>query len=267
MTYYFDRLPFPADSRLTGIWAGRRVTRAHDGVVVTGHLIALPGYQDGEVESDFLSSHLHLSAGGFHGLYPDGTPWVFLIQIAPEGIGSLVGIDDPHWAPRDSLQRALRFNHEAEVVDEDLLDRDRLLGVYSWAGVSPDDVALWPVADLVKGLMAECCYVSLDDVVAGYAAGCAFPGVEHDCQADVFSDVFAAWAQGRLAGLAPEGGDDDEGGDEDEWFTLAEIRRWPWAELEAIALEYGVRTRKRSGKKRSRARILADLAEAGEADG
>ncbi|MDO8306844.1 MAG: hypothetical protein Q7V58_00610 [Actinomycetota bacterium] len=262
MRYYFDRLPFPADSRLTGIWAGRRVTQALEGVVVTGHLIRLPGYQDGEIESDFLSSHLHLSAGGFHGLYPDGTPWVFLIQIAPEGLGSLVGIDDPHWAPRDSLQRALRFNHEAEVVDEDLLDRERLLAVYAWAGVGPDDVALWPVSDLVKGLMAECCYVDLDDVVAGYAAGCAFPGVEHDCQADVFSDVFAAWAQGRLADLVPQAEDDDD----DEWVTLAEIRRWPRAELEAIAHEYGVRTRKRSGKKRSRARILADMAEVTEDD-
>ena len=264
MTYYFDRLPFPPDSRLTGIWAGRRVTQAHDDVVVTGHLIRLPGYQDGEVESDFLSSHLHLSAGGFHGLYPDGTPWVFLIQIAPEGLGSLAGIDDPHWAPRDSLQRALRFNHEAVVVDEDLLDRERLLAVYSWAGVDPEEVAHWPVADLVQGLMAECCYVDLADVVAGYAAGCAFPEVEHDCQADVFSDVFAAWAQGRLAGLVPEGADQDD--EDDEWFTLDEIGRWPWAELEAIAQEYGVRTRKRSGKKRSRARILADMAEVAEDD-
>ncbi len=49
-----------------------------DEEVAIGHLISFPDNQDAGLESDFLSSQMPFNVGGFSGLYPDGSPWMFI---------------------------------------------------------------------------------------------------------------------------------------------------------------------------------------------
>ncbi len=114
---------------------------------------------------------------GFGGVFPDGQPWLFVLQKAPADVAvRLLGIDDPAWPLRDSLFRALRFNDGAVITDEYVWSRWDLLRIYEWKGIDPDAVIDWPVADLLLGLLTECCYADLGGVVDGRTAGCAFPG-------------------------------------------------------------------------------------------
>jgi len=89
-----------------------------------------------------------------------------------------------------------------------------LIQAYWERGVEPDAVSDWPVAALLGGLLAECCNVLLTDIVDGYPTKCAFPGVEHACEADVFKDVFARWAARQIPPpgvVAVEGFESDRG--------------------------------------------------------
>lgn len=64
--------------------------------------------------------------------------------------------------------------------------------------MDPAHIDDWTVPDLLMGLLAECCYVPLPDIVAGRITQCAFPDVDHNCEHDVFTDVFARWDAGHL---------------------------------------------------------------------
>jgi hypothetical protein len=262
MTHFFNRLMFPDFSRITGIWTNQDWGTPTDDDLAIGHLVRLPADQDPSLESDFLCSHMPFHVGGFSGLYPDGSPWLFILQVAPAGASILVGEDDPLWVMRDHLTRALRFNKGADVEDELSWDRERLELAYGSVGVEADEVATWSVDGLIRGLLTECCYVDLSDVVAGCEDGCAFAAVEHDCTGDVFTDVFTRWAQGQLSVPEPPPGppvtrpgryfDDDAAVDEEflEAFSDKALR--------LIAEELGIRTRKQKSKKwRSRERIIA----------
>ncbi len=78
MTHFYNRLLFPPDSRMTGIWSNSWVDEPTGDEVAIGHLISFPDNQDAGLESDFLSSHMPFNVGGFSGLYPDGSPWMFI---------------------------------------------------------------------------------------------------------------------------------------------------------------------------------------------
>ena len=198
MAYLFDTFWFEPGSRMTGMFTARAAAKSDADVVVLATQVQLGRDQDGSVECDFLQSLLPFSCGGFHGVGPDRDPWVVLLQIAPATAASLVGADDPAWPMVDAMDRALRFNPEAQVQDEARWTRSDLLDIYEQAGVEPASVADWPTADLLHGLLAECCYVPLEQVVAGRLTQCAFPDLDHECEHDVFRDVFAMWTTGQL---------------------------------------------------------------------
>ncbi len=233
MTHFYNRLPFPPDSRMTGIWSNSWVDEPIGDEVAIGHLINFPDNQDAGLESDFLSSHMPFNVGGFSGVYPDGNPWMFILQKAPADVSRrLMREEDPHWLMRDSLQRALRFNHEARIVDELTWTRGKLEFAYALEGIDIADIADWTITDLIRGLLTECCYVELSDIVDRYAAGCAFPDIEHDCAGDVFTDVFARWGIGLLQRPEPQDNDDDDNmSDEDstreplEGKTLRDLKK------------------------------------------
>jgi hypothetical protein len=260
MTHLFNRLQFPGYSRITGIWTNQAWTGRTDSDVAVGHLIRLPWDQDPSLEGSFLCSHLPFHVGGFSGLYPDGSPWLFILQVAPADASALVGEDDTLWTLRDGLSRALRFNHEAGVVDELAWDRDGLGFAYAEAGVGEAEIADWSVSDLMRGLLTECCYVELFDVVDGYSDGCAFPGIEHDCTGDVFTDVFARWAQGLLATPDPDP-DLQDGGDDDLELVVSRelLDSFSDKEVRFVARELGIPTRRRKSKKKRSRRRLIDL--------
>lgn len=263
MTHLYNRLQFPPESRMRGIWTRSDAPTPTDDDIVLGHLIRLPGDQDSDVESDFLTSHLPFNVGGFSGVYADGSPWVFVLQVCPAAAGALVGRpDEALWVMRDAMHRALRFNHEAWIDGELAWNRTLLRMAYGEDGLDTDALTSWPVVDLVRGLLAECCYVDLSDIVAGYADGCAFPGVQHDCTGDVFTDVFQRWSLGELSVPEPPDYEDEvvDGEDDEELVVTRDLlKTLSDRQLRAVAKEIGLRTRRRkSGKWRSR-RTLIDL--------
>ena len=214
MTYFFDTLPFPDGSRMANIWKESWVDDPEDAHLAIGHFVQLPDGQHADVEADFLTSHLPLQVGGFAGVYSDGNPWLFVLQIVPADASAfLAGDDDPLWAARDALDRALAFNPGAEMTLELRWTRNDLIRAYEEGGVQAQQVSDWPVAALLSGLLAECCYVPLTDIVDGYPTGCAFLGIDHACELDVFTDVFARW-QAQLIPQPSEpvttGGEDQE---------------------------------------------------------
>ena len=106
----------------------------------------------------------------------------------------------------DGMKRALRFNPEASVMLERGWTSDELLRCHAGQGVDPARVDDWTVPEFLMGLLAECCYVPLPDIVAGRVIQCAFPDVNDDCEHDVFTDVFARWDAGHLKPEEPSRG-------------------------------------------------------------
>ncbi len=90
--------------------------------------------------------------------------------------------------------------------------------------------------------------------------GCAFPGTEHDCAGEVFTDVLARWGVGLLQ--RPEPQDDHEDNDYKNnvgvWYSIEDLQAMSRPELEVTAKECGIRVRRRNSKKhRSRKRLIA----------
>ena len=216
MPYLFRELTFEPGSRMTGIWTMPGAGVDHDSgreELATVHLVRLGEFDDGAVEARFLSSHLPWCVGGFHGVTATGEPWVVLIQAVPADSAAVVGADDPYWVATADLSTALGYAPAARIPEELNIDREFLLDAYAASDVDPGDVSDWPVTHLLWGLLAECCYVPLPDIVRGRLTQCAFPDEVHDCQHDVFTDVLAHWSTGALQ--PPESSPDftDEDGD------------------------------------------------------
>ena len=190
MAYLLGALAVERGSHLTGV---RRQGTPGGASAVVAQLISLGAGQDADVEADFLCAHLPLCLAGLQGSDPHGTPWVLLLQAGPDAAATLLGTDNVFWAMTDATDRALQYNREGQVIRERGWRQADLLEIYGRAGVEPDQVADWTVAELGLGLVAECCYVPLTQIVAGKAQGCAFPNLDHECTHEVFSDVFAMW--------------------------------------------------------------------------
>jgi hypothetical protein len=193
MGYLFNALPFEPGSRMTGIWDAAVDTEGDDLCVCITKIVLGPG-QDGVVESGFLGAHLPYHFGGFHGVGPDGSPWTVVAQVAPVSAAERVGAASPYWPMVDGLDRALQFNPETWIEASIEMDAARLRYMYDLQDVPTELVADWEVGELVRGLLAECCNVPLKEIAAGRITQCAFPERPHECQHDVFSDVFALWA-------------------------------------------------------------------------
>lgn len=198
MAMLYKEFWFEPGSRLTGIQTGADRVDDSGELLVLASQIQLGSSQDGSVETDFLQSHLPFRCGAFHGVGPDGHPWVVILQVAPASAAGLVGSPDPLWPMCNALDRALGYNPQTHAQSHNAWTRDDLLDFYAMQGMDPAVLDDWSVPDLVRGLLAECCYLPLAQIVAGRVVQCAFPDVDHDCEHNVFRDVFAMWAAGRL---------------------------------------------------------------------
>lgn len=192
MAYLLGALAVEPGSHLAGV--RQHGTPAVAGAVVA-QLIALGGGQDPDVEVDFLSAHLPLHLASLQGSDPHGSPWVLMLQAGTEQAAGLLGTDNVYWPMTDATDRALQYNREGQVKHERGWRHADLIEIYGRAGVEADAVADWTVVELGLGLVAECCYVPLTQIVAGRAQGCAFPNLDHECTQEVFSDIFRMWAQ------------------------------------------------------------------------
>lgn len=190
--YLFDALPFEAGSRMTGIWDAS-VDPPMGEVAVSITKVALGAGQDGVVESSFLAAHLPYHFGGFHGVGPDGQPWAVVVQAAPSLVADLVQAASAFWPLLEGVDRVMNLNPEACIEESLEFLGNHLLDIYELQEVSPELVAGWSVGDLLRGLLAECCNVPLEQIAAGRLTQCAFPDRAHDCEHDVFRDVFALW--------------------------------------------------------------------------
>jgi hypothetical protein len=192
---------------MTGIWQ-----LPWPGDVSTNNLrvliskVRLGQDQDGSVEYDFLSSHLPWAFGGIHGVNAGGNPWLVMVQVAPAKASALVGSQNPWWVMVGGLENAIRYNNEASVSADVGLNAADLVQIYKDSGVDSDLIAEWTISELVQGLIAECAYVPLSQIAEGRLRQCAFTDMDHECQYDVFKDIFAAWVMGLLAANYPEGG-------------------------------------------------------------
>lgn len=195
MAYLFHVLDFPDNSRMTGVWNNTWADAPSGEEYASGHFVRLGPDQHVDVESDFLGSHLPFQVGGFGGAFPDGHPWLFVLQKAPADVA------ERGRTLRASLDTALTYNLEARVTREFLWSRTDLLDIYREQEISVAAVRRWPVADLLRGLLAECAGdnhdITLDDIVDCYP-DCISPDVPHACEADVFTDIFAQWARQTL---------------------------------------------------------------------
>lgn len=216
MAVFFNLLPLEPRSRMTGVWTSRVPDYGNNTLHMCGHFIMLGAGQDADVEWDFIGSHLPFHSGGLTGVGPGGTPWVFIIQVAPD-------LGDPDAAVdrmTDAVSRVLDFNPEAWLCETVSLTREELVSAFADAFVNEDDVADWSFAELVFGLLAECCNVHLPQIAVGRVGQCAFPDDEHECTHEVFTDVFARWMTGALMIDESTLDDDDEDEteeDDDDW--------------------------------------------------
>ena len=198
MGYLFNSLPFSDRSRMSNVWHGPWSDERREEHIAAGHLIDLPSDQHADVESDFLMNHLPFHTGGFAGYSGNGEPFLFVLQQTTLSAHALRrDANDPYAVIRDSLDRALEFNPGAEVSAELHWTRETLVDAYMSRDVAAPAIEGWPVATLLRGLLAECTSITLEDIVSGYRVGCAFPGITHACCGDVFDDVFTQWAQLR----------------------------------------------------------------------
>ena len=230
--YLFDAFDFEPGSRMTGLWHAGVGYNEGEPPVAMASLVQFGPDQHDELESDFFASHLPYHFGGFHGVGPDGHPWAVMLQVAPISAALLGG--DPYWPMLDGLDRAWHYNWEATVLANRCLDHADLVRAYVDRGVDASQVNHWETHDLMFGLLAECCYVPLKQIVAGSVAQCAFPGTDHECFHDVFDDVFALWEAGRLwSPESPLPGPDDAGR---YWWPKAELKKLSTKKLRKRAL-------------------------------
>jgi hypothetical protein len=276
--FIYNEIWFESGSRLTGVWQWRWPGADDaDDLLVLLSKVSLGEGQDGALESDFLSSHVPWAFGGIHGVGPDGAPWVIVVQVAPASASDLVSSGNPWWCMVDALDRTVDFNAEAEVRTHLGLSRTDLIRAYVEAGVPVESLGDWSVPDLVLGLLAECTYVPLQQIVAGAVTGCSLPDIDHECQHDPFRDAFAAWMAGLVAS-PPEPyeeerqgeGDDEESGPDDwtpprrlphpnvRWsWKKGHLRKWSTDRLRLQAVEEGWSAKK--ARKASRRKLVKYL--------
>lgn len=250
MGYFFDTFYFEPGSRMTGVWQAGVDLDTDVELVATASMVRFGRDQHDQLEADFLGSHLPFHFGGFHGVGPDGQPWAMMLQVAPASSADLVGSDSPFWAMSDGLDRALNYNWEAELRAHRGFRRLDLIDIYAQRGIGPAAIEDWTVPELMLGLLAECCYIPLGQIVVGRITQCAFPDTEHECQHDVFSDVFARWGAGQLRGEEPEVPPEEEdpepprrrtkkfgpGRPPEYWWSKKKLRRMSTKKLCRIAL-------------------------------
>ncbi len=267
MGYFFDSFYFEPGSRMTGLWQAGVNLDLDAELVATASLVQFGRDQHDQLEADFLGSHLPFQFGGFHGVGPDGHPWAMMLQVAPASSAELVGSYSPFWPMSDGLDRALHYNWEAELVLDRGFTRLDLVDIYVERGVDRWMLEDWTVPDLMLGLLAECCYVPLYQMAVGRITQCAFPDTEHECQHEVFSDVFAMWGAGELPGDVPELPSAEEeapeppprrakkfgpGRPSEYWWPKKKLRRLSAKKLRRLALGGYWDERKISGMKRKK---------------
>lgn len=196
MSFFTDPIPFSDGTRMTGVWTKARLESVDEEHLVSVHLIELPPDQDSELESTFLSAFLPFRTGGFYIVDEHDRKKLIVIQHCPCDQGSMRAVfTDAAEILKGSLARALEYNPDAWVGWEQFFTRAELLRGYDKHGWPGGLAESWTTTELVHGLLAEMCDVELSDIVLGREKHCAFPDEVHECENDVFLDVFAHWGR------------------------------------------------------------------------
>ena len=194
MSLFANSLPFEPGTRMTHVWTKSRNEDQTINTFVTVHLLRIDDDQDCDLEATLMTRFLPFHTGGFSGFDPHGRPWIVVIQHAPlDETSHFAQIQEPFWVLQNSLERALQHNPSARVLVENRYTRDELLNIYEFDGLSTGGAFSWNTAELIYGLLAEMCEVPLSQLVKGYSNQCAFPKINHECEDNVFSDVFVRW--------------------------------------------------------------------------
>lgn len=168
----------PDGSLVTGIWLHKPDASARR-LLFTA--IDLPDDQDPHVESHVVSEHVDLVIGGIYGRYPDGCTWLILASAGADPKAAICHVN-PFVDPRTVTVNRTFF-------DDDL---SRALGPAA------------PLAAFAQVALLETLGLSIEQCVAAVQSECAFPGSDHECVGDGFTDICAAWCNGELRRLLEE---------------------------------------------------------------
>lgn len=194
MSHFGNSFGFEEGSRLTGVLSQSRVESITVDPVITAHKILLEEGQDGDLETTFIAAFVPFLTAALHGNDVHGRQWMIVFQVLPLDFRkNKLSRQDGREILEKSLVRALEFNTSAQVVNDYWLPRKLLEVPYPERALGGVGVETWTPSELIYGLMAEMCGVSLQEIFDGYWRGCAFPDLEHECESDVFQDVFQRW--------------------------------------------------------------------------
>jgi hypothetical protein len=200
MAWLLDHADLPVGAGLRGVWSSHlSVLDTEEAPALgTGYLMYLPSDSDPYVEATHLETFIEFCAGGVHGQLPNGDYWMFVFLIEPyelamEEFGVFNEGDLSHRLfNRVPLLERIGRRVSGIAFDSDQLRED--LCEYLPRQLH-SEIANWTFPELIMGIQTQLCNVELRTVVSCRVSQCAYPDTEHDCQHDVFADVFAHWGR------------------------------------------------------------------------
>jgi len=207
MALLMSKFKWPEGTSLRGVWSSKLDLPQSEESPLLGcaYYIRLSGDADPFMEATNFEAFLPLCAGGVHGAFPNGSYWMVTFQVKPtDSAYALLGITEESDLLERQLQR-VPFLKAIGVVDDrwysDSGDLRSDLSKY----VTPKLAKFmqdWTIFELIEALQTQLCSVTLKQVVTGRITQCAYPNLDHDCQHDLFVDVFAHWQNNALSGQA-----------------------------------------------------------------
>jgi len=205
MALLMTKFKWTEGTSLRGVWSSKLDLSETEESPLLGcaYYLRLSGDSDPFMEATNFEAFLPLCAGGVHGAFPDGSYWMVLFQIEPaDSPYELFGITEESDLLARQLQRVPFLKAIGTVDDRWYFDTDELRSELSTYVSLKQAKSMkdWSMFELLKALQTQLCSVTLEQVVTGRITQCAYPDLDHDCQHDVFSDVFAQWGQPMQGG-------------------------------------------------------------------
>ncbi len=207
MALLMSKFEWPEGTSLRGVWSSKLDLPESEEFPLLGcaYYIRLSGDSDPFMEATNFEAFLPLCAGGVHGTFPNGSYCMVLFQVEPaDSAYELFGITEESDLLERELQRVPFLEAIGVVDDRWYFDTDELrFDLSAYVSLKQAKLILdWTMFELIKALQTQLCSVTLKQVVTGRITQCAYPDLDHDCQHDVFDDVFAHWGNKMPSGQA-----------------------------------------------------------------
>jgi len=205
MAVLLEKFDWREGPSLRGVWSSPLAMQESEEDPLQGcaYFIRLDSDSDPFMESTNFSAFLPLCVGGVHGAFADGDYWMVLFQVVPEYLCyELFSVHDYSSLLERQLQRVPDLKAIGSVDERWYFDADEIRWDLSeFVSVKVGKLMQdWTIFELIQAAQAQLCNVPLKEIVRGRITQCAYPNTDHDCQHDVFRDVFAQWGQSMQGG-------------------------------------------------------------------